>query len=174
MIQNKTYEIGTLGYKIALFGDLHYDIDYDLTKLDLIVENLKLNQPDYICITGDILNQSSVVNNQEIMIPLKEFFRKLGEIAPTIVTLGNHDIWSDYQADIDNVQEWFLSLNTMERVTYLYNKSFVRDNICFTAYNPPAEYYGLHHENTNIFIKNIDTSIHLKPQYFNILLFVHK
>ena len=70
MIQNKTYEIGTLGYKIALFGDLHYDIDYDLTKLDLIVENLKLNQPDYICITGDILNQSSVVNNQEIMIRL--------------------------------------------------------------------------------------------------------
>lgn len=170
MIQNKTYEIGTLGYKIALFGDLHYDIDYDLTKLDLIVENLKLNQPDYICITGDILNQSSVVNNQEIMIPLKEFFRKLGEIAPTIVTLGNHDIWSDYQADIDNVQEWFLSLNTMERVIYLYNKSFIRDNICFTAYNPPAEYYGLHHENTNIFIKNIDTSIHLKPQYYNILL----
>lgn len=174
MIQNKFYKVGTLGYKIALFSDIHYSSEYDFTIFSNILENVKNNKPDYICIVGDIIDDSSLIKNPNNLLQLKEFIQNLGQVAPTILTLGNHDASTKNKkrefAFFDEVQEWFLSLNTLENVTYLYNKSYVRDDICFTAFNPSYDYYGDKFEDSNIFAKEIDENINLKPQYYNILL----
>ena len=175
MVQNKFYNIGTLGLKIALFSDIHYDSKYDSAIFSSILENVLKNRPDYICIVGDILDDSSLIKQTSYLIKLKEFIKNLGQVAPTIITLGNHDISIKNKkgrelAYFKEVQEWFLSLNTLENVTYLYNKSYIRDNICFTAFNPSYSYYGDKDENSKIFIDEIDKEISLKPQYYNILL----
>lgn len=174
MIHNKFHYISDLGYKIALFSDIHYDRDYDMTLFTKIINNLKENNPNFICLSGDIIDYSSMIK-EECMDELKDFIKDLSLIAPTIVTLGNHDISDRIKnkriaGDIKAVNEWFLNLNTIENVYYLYNKSIIRNNLCFTSYNPPLEYYGIRQENTKLFISDIDDKITLKPSYYNILL----
>lgn len=174
MIYNKFYHIGDLGYKIALFSDIHYDENYDLNKFKLIIDNLKENKPDFICISGDIIDYSSMIK-KESMNHLKEFVKNLSLIATTIVALGNHDISNKTKSkriigDIEDVNNWFLNLNTIENVYYINNKSIIRNDLCFTSYNPPFEYYKGRQENTKLFIYDIDKKINLKPSYYNILL----
>lgn len=174
MIHNKFYCIGNLGYKIALFSDIHYDRKYDITKFDLIIENLNENKPDFICLVGDIIDDSFIIQD-ECMNQLKSFIKRLSLIAPTIITLGNHDVSNkiNHQRIVGNMEainDWFLNLNTIENVYYLYNKSIIRNELCFTSYNPPFEYYGSRQENTKLFSSDIDEKITLKPNYYNILL----
>lgn len=174
MIHNKFYCIGDLGYKIALFSDIHYDKDYDIMIFTKIINNLKENNPNFICISGDIIDYSSMIE-EECIDKLKDFIKQLSLIAPTIVTLGNHDISNRIKnkrikGNIKAINEWFLNLNKIENVYYLYNKSIIRNELCFTSYNPPHEYYGIGQEDAKLFASNIDEEINLKPSYYNILL----
>lgn len=174
MIHNKFHYIGNLGYKIALFSDIHYDIKYDLTIFKKIINNLKENKPDFICLAGDIIDYSLVIQD-ECMNEFKKFIKEISLIAPTIITLGNHDISYKINhkrviGNIEAVNSWFLNLNTIENVYYLYNKSIIKNELCFTGYNPPFKYYGARQENTKLFASDIDDKINLKPSYYNILL----
>lgn len=67
-------------YKIALLADMHGKIDSH------IISALQSNKPDMICIAGDLCN-SSLVENEEI----KAFLKVCVGIAPTYLSLGNHD-----------------------------------------------------------------------------------
>ena len=75
--------------KIAIVSDIHYTNNFNKKTFDEIIKNLKTNQPDYICIPGDIVDKSNVLDYQTNT--LIDFFKTLGTIAPTYITLGNHD-----------------------------------------------------------------------------------
>lgn len=133
MIKNKFYKINDIGKRICLISDIHYSIDYDLSIFDKIIDNIKENKPDYICISGDIVDDVTVL--YESPDNLTEFIKKLSLIAPTIITKGNHDETKFINHDHTYLtnEEYFMSLNTIENVYYIDNKTLVRDNITFTS-----------------------------------------
>lgn len=172
MIENKFYEIGNKNITLALITDLHFDENYDLNLLDKIIESLKQNQPNYICLSGDIIDRAELVTHNCMDI-LKDFIKRLSLIASTIVTLGNHELSNRrHKGNFEQVNNWFLTLNTIENVYYLNNKSLVRDKICFTSYNPNFEYYDLLRgkEQIDYFINDIDKQIKMYKKYYNVLL----
>lgn len=171
MVYNKFYNLGMKNVKICLISDIHFDKDYNLNIFEEIIKNIKENKPNFICISGDILDHADVIDYKDI-INLKTFIVDLASISSVIISLGNHDITSikNEKCDFEKVNNWFLELNKIENVYYLNNKSLIRNDLCFTSYNPSYEYYG-HKEDINFLINDIDNKITLNKKYYNILLF---
>lgn len=171
MIQNKFYNIGNQNIKICLISDIHFDKKYNLDIFEKIIENIKKNTPNFICISGDIIDHSDVIDYDEIKY-LELFIKKISNISSVIISIGNHDITSikNKKGEFEKVNKWFLELNKLENVYYLNNKSLIRNNLCFTSYNPPYEYYE-YKENVQFLINDIDKRIVLNKKYYNILLF---
>ena len=74
------------GRRAVHLTDLHLDL-YQ-ARHDLIVETVDELRPDWIFITGDLLNVPAGLPH------LFRFLARLREIAPVFVTLGNHDHYS--------------------------------------------------------------------------------
>ena len=86
------------GYKIAHVSDFHNRKNYDT-----IVEKIKENSPDIICITGDLIDS----RNTKTEISL-DFVKKLVEIAPCYYVMGNHEsrlteIYPNFENDLKNL-----------------------------------------------------------------------
>ncbi|MBP3766640.1 MAG: metallophosphoesterase [Bacilli bacterium] len=175
-MEEKIYNLGDKNIKICLLTDLHFSISYDYDVLNKILENVKINKPDFICLSGDIIDSSNVLYSNSIDI-LKEFIKNLAKISQVIISLGNHEI-SNFKnnglnkekkpANIFDVINWFMELNKIENVYFLNNKNLVRGDICFIGYNPDYEYYKK--EDNKLFIKDLDSKIQMNKKYFNILL----
>ena len=62
-INNKKYEFkSTENIKIVHISDIHFSDNFNLKNLDLILENIKMQNPDYICITGDLIDKTNIKN----------------------------------------------------------------------------------------------------------------
>lgn len=174
MIQNKFYKISDYGYKVALLSDIHYSEHYDLEIFKQIVANLKEHKPNYICISGDIIDTADILYNSDIIERLTEFFKSLSEIGQVIVSLGNHDIikYNSKKEEFEKVNQYFLKLNTIENVHYLNNKCLVRDELCFIGFNPGFEYYygNSHEKDVRKLVNELDKIEKIKPNLYNIML----
>ncbi len=79
--------------KIALLSDIHYYYPgYDDRIFYKIIRTIKEQNPNYICIVGDILDDASVDN----LNALENFLKELSRIAPIVMVLGNHDEKTGY------------------------------------------------------------------------------
>jgi len=174
MIKNKYYSIGNNKKRIALLADIHYSKNYNNTLFDEIISNLKSNNPDYICISGDVVDSADVLLDESLGKNLKKFIISLSLIAPVIIVKGNHD-----ETFFDNKKEvylssdvWFSNLNNLKNVYYLDNKNLIKDNISFFGINLDFDfYYNKNHEDFNFFIKEIDSKLkEIDTQKYNILL----
>ena len=71
------------GRRAVQLSDLH--IEWYLPRYDRVLEQIAGLAPDWIFVTGDLLN------NAAGMMPAFRFLAGLQRLAPTFVTLGNHD-----------------------------------------------------------------------------------
>jgi len=62
MIENHYNLSNKYNKTIALFADIHYSKKYPLKNLKKIIENIKFNKPDYICIPGDIIDDWKIID----------------------------------------------------------------------------------------------------------------
>ncbi len=74
------------GRRAVHLTDLHLDLYH--ARHDLVVETIDELRPDWIFITGDLLNVPAGLPH------LFRFLARLREIAPVFATLGNHDHYS--------------------------------------------------------------------------------
>lgn len=172
MIRNKYYKIGNLGKRICLISDIHFSYNYDLNLFAKIIDNISINKPDFICIPGDIVDSSDILFTDKKDI-LTDFIKNLSKICPVILSKGNHDETKLIKRKGTYLlnDEYFMSLNTLENVYYLNNKTLVRDNITFTGLSLSYDYYyGDTHEDNSIFIKEIDSLNKIDIAKYNILL----
>ncbi|MBR1717683.1 MAG: metallophosphoesterase [Bacilli bacterium] len=174
-MEEKVFSIGK-NKKICLITDLHYAKEYDLSILKKILDSVSLNKPNFICLSGDIIDYADMIYDSSIDI-LKDFIKDLSKLAPVIVSLGNHDISNIKNMPLKNIKEypnifdvnaWFMDLNKLENVYFLNNKNLVRGDICFIGFNPDFEYYKK--EDNKLFIKELDSKIKMNKKYYNILL----
>lgn len=161
--------------KIALLSDIHYSKHYDETIFLKIIQNLNKNKPDYICIAGDIIDDSKTLDDKILKNRLINFFKNLSLISPVLFIVGNHDMikFQDYKVYYKYNRNFFSSLNNLPNVTFLENNSKTIGNINFIGMNTNFEYYGKIKEKTIDDLNNSFNNIkkYIKKDKYNILLF---
>ena len=138
-------KIGNL--KIALFSDIHYSgADFSVKKLNLIVEKIKENHPDYICIPGDFIDSTLCIKTALDRANLLVFFNKLKSICPVILSLGNHDVQQGASKDkhYEYFEDFIEEIRKIDNLYLLDNESVVLNNITF---------YGLTYSYDDYFTK---------------------
>lgn len=175
MIKNNNYKISEkCNKKIALLSDIHYSSIFKNKKFDMIINNLMKNKPDYICISGDIIDSNHTLDDKILKENLYNFFVRLSDISKVIVTIGNHDIaYLNKKKDIYSYnKEFFNSLNNINNVVFLDNEQYIDDNICFNGVILDfCYYYENNHESNDIFIDNYNSkNIKANLEKYNVML----
>ncbi len=172
MIKNKYYKIGNINKRICLLADIHYNVHYDLSLFDKIIENIKKNKPDYICIPGDIADDADIYRTQYID-KLTKFIKDLSTICPVILVRGNHDEESYLNRKVTYLksEDYYIELDKNDNIYWLNNKSKIFGDISFTGLEASYEYYHRKtHEDKEEFIKEIDSLTNIDTAKYNVLL----
>lgn len=152
--------------KIALFSDLHYSDRFNIKILDEIINRIKKLNPDYICIPGDIIEES--IYGDDI---LYDFFKALSKKTKVIISLGNHDIsiFKKRKQIYKPNNKWFLKLNNLKNVFVLDNEQLIDNNITFTGYTLAIE--DKYYDNPDRFLNDLKKlNFNLNKENYNILL----
>lgn len=133
-LQIKEYSIvdenipaGFDGLKIVQLSDIHYGTTVNKNKLEKIVDKVNMLKPDIVIFTGDLYDNSILVNDKivdEISSTLNKIEANIGKYA----VIGNHDYSNDIYEDII----------TKSGFTYLKNAS----KIIYNDNNEPIEIVG--------------------------------
>ena len=155
---------------IAHIADIHFDIPYNLEILEKIPQKIKEMNPDYICVTGDIVDNNGVLDNPKQYQIIHNFFKNLCSISKVIVTLGNHEMQGKKNI-VNNYNEILNKLRKISTLIVLDNENYIDNNICFTGFNLSHEYYKLKDEKYNLFIEEFNKlNLKLDKNKYNVLL----
>ena len=83
------------GLKIVHFSDIHYNRAIDIQKVNDIVAEINLINPDIVVFTGDLIDKDVSLKNSdytELTNALKSITAKYGKYA----VIGNHDFYKDH------------------------------------------------------------------------------
>lgn len=164
----KTNKINNIS--IIHISDIHYDSFYNVERLKLIIENVSKNKPNYVCITGDILDNNEVLKDDKTYKIIYDFFNQLCLITKVIITLGNHELKgnSDYSTCYYDI---LIKLKRIPNIILLDNELLVENNICFVGFNPSYDYYKKKGRDYNILNKDFDSlNLKIDKNNYNILL----
>lgn len=128
---------------IGVFADIHYSNIFKKKRFKLIYDNLYVNKPDCICIPGDIIDMTNILDKKENQNEFLYFFESIAQIAPVFVSLGSHDFsrFENGRCFLSYNEEWFKKLNALKNVTLLHNSILESNEIRFIGYTPTYNYY---------------------------------
>ena len=150
--------------KIAHFSDIHYSTFFSMKRLKEITSKLKEIKPNYICITGDLVDNISIPNKKE-MSKLLKFLDDISVVAKVIISLGNHDT-RQYKDLTDN--HWYEKLD--KKIIVLNNSSYEDENIYFYGLTVNDDYFHNEKKNVNVLVEAL-SNIKLSNSKYNTLLF---
>ncbi len=109
------------GMKIVHFSDLHYKRNLTNKKLDGIIDEINLINPDLVVFTGDLIDEDYIFTDSEIKY-LKRSLQKINSKYGKYAIFGNHDY-----KDIDMVKDIydecnFIYLDNNYDIIYSKNK----------------------------------------------------
>ena len=149
-IKEEKYVINTnkkLNKRICLISDIHHDIDFDNKLYDELLNRIKNLNPNYIVISGDVLDKGSVLDDINSKNLITNFIKSLGEITKTLIVMGNHDQRYSYtKFNKEYSLDWFYSLNKFKNVYFLNNESVTFNNVDFIGYVPSVEWFNSRHK----------------------------
>lgn len=140
-------------FKIAHLSDIHFSRIFPRKLFYTIYNNLKDIKPDYICITGDMIDQATVIEKETYQNELKYWLNKYSKIAPVIISLGNHDVsvYNGRNYEERYHKEWFKSLNNIKGVHFLDNEEYIPNaDISFYGLTIPFKHYKEKEKNSLI------------------------
>ena len=120
---------------IIHIADIHFNKKTKEQKLTKIKEEIYKNNPDYILITGDIIDESSVIKDKQNLKKILLFLTALSKHSKVIISLGNHDIFKldDYK--------FFENLNQLKNIYILNNECYIDEYIYISGFTLPTNYY---------------------------------
>lgn len=147
---------------IIHISDLHYSNLITENTLSRIIKKIKDLNPDYIVITGDTIDNTKSINNKTKETIILNFFKELGSITKTIISLGNHDFYKFNNRKIvyEYPKEFWKKIENIPNVYLLNNKSYKNQEIEFFGYSALKEYYYPHkkrREDKNIMLDDLKT-----------------
>jgi predicted MPP superfamily phosphohydrolase len=132
--------------KICIISDIHFSYHVKTARLRALQKRLKIVQPDYIFIPGDIVDSNDMIKNPAEETRLLSFLKGLGEIAPTIISKGNHDVFHKPSKleqktlksrwRVQDNPSFRSKFNELKNVSYLDDAAFEDEKIyafCLTA-----------------------------------------
>lgn len=139
---NRIYTISSLKIKkpitLFLISDLHYFTSKDIKKYQFILTSIKAKKPDYVCVTGDILDSADVFDTDKIL----GFFRDCSKYSKVMLVLGNHDVTiGDKYKVLYKKPEFFEKLSHIPNLNILDNKMVEENDICFYGVEYPLSFY---------------------------------
>lgn len=165
-IFNTNYNINNIPANIVLIADVHYYSKYDLKHLNKVLDNIKKISPNFICISGDLLDESNILNEECIV----EWLTKLATISKVILIKGNHEFYINR-----NLREYGLNenlFNKIKKIDNLYlldNESIVINKINFIGITLPMEYYAIEDTKYVDMTKYLN-NIKIEKNCYNVLL----
>lgn len=94
------------GIKIVHFSDIHYKRMITKDRIDKIINEINLINPDIVIFTGDLIDQDSEINEDDITY-LKEVLSKINAKYGKYSVIGNHD----YSIDIEILRSIYKESN---------------------------------------------------------------
>lgn len=153
--------------RLVLISDIHYSSKDDLNKLNKVLEEIKVLNPDYICIAGDICDQAKV-SNGDLLI---KWLERLALIKPVMMIYGNHDL-ALYKSQSSYFNKTFFDkVKKLKNVNLLNNEMIVDNNIRFIGLNLGFYHYYKKDEGKVDFINFYNKTVKkLNSKYYNILI----
>lgn len=138
-------------------GDIHYNETTSTKKLEYIKYAIEDAHPDYIFITGDLLDRPKITKNKEKIKLLVSWLNSLGSIAKVFISLGNHDII------LEEDYKFFNKLNDINNIYVLNNQSYEDKNIFISGFTLPTNYYYNieKHEDENALLETLQNNFNL-------------
>lgn len=138
-------------------GDIHYNETTSTKKLEYIKYAIEDAHPDYIFITGDLLDRPKITKNKEKIKLLVSWLNSLGNIAKVFISLGNHDII------LEEDYKFFNKLNDINNIYVLNNQSYEDENIFISGFTLPTNYYYNieKHEDENALLETLQNNFNL-------------
>ncbi len=116
-------------------SDIHFNLYTKEKKLLKIKEMIYLANPDYVLITGDLLDTPDIVKNKYKIKELLSFLTSISDRFKVLISLGNHDVFSE--SDF----KFFNKLNDLKNI-YILNDDYYKDeNIFIGGVTLPNNYY---------------------------------
>ncbi len=142
---------------IAHVSDIHFSVstkEKELAKLKIAINEIK---PDYVMITGDLIDTVEVTRNYNKIKELVSFLTEIAKERKVLISIGNHDVLCarDYA--------FFKKINDLYNIYVLDNKSYEDANIYVAGFTLPMEYYYNINKNENeeVLINYLDLRIDL-------------
>jgi len=161
--------------KFRIISDLHIGIRTITNKGNKIIQPLEKyfqdqSEIDAILIPGDLVNGARSFNNLEYMRQLRSLLASLGEVAPTIISKGNHDLWLENSETAKN----YKTLETVKNVFPLDNEQIEIDGVVYTGFSPRHTAYSVFQQGkkaNQMFIEDWQNSeLEFEKDKLNILL----
>lgn len=179
----KKYELKTNKIKketkILLLSDIHISKIFNLKKLDKIIKRIKEEKPSYICIPGDIIDSTNVLDDITLKKETINFIKELSKISKVIISFGNHDMYYLNKRSNNETKKWTCNkredyikeINKIHNVYFLDDETYIDKDISFTGLTLSYKYYKETCESKDIFYEEIKSKkIKLDKSKYNILL----
>lgn len=155
---------------LAVISDIHYYPKFNTNIFKKLIKQIKKRQPNYICIVGDILDESKFTEIENLIT----FFKDLAEISPVIVVLGNHDEKTGAMFKWQSKSNSVLT-NALKKINNLHlleDNIWQDKNITFYGFNLSFNYYEKYNETYESFVTEAKKlKCPLPKETYNITLF---
>ena len=132
--------------RIILLSDIHYFSKKIIPDLYNILESIKNLKPDYICFSGDIVDDKNI-KDKDLLIT---WFKDLSKIAKVFIGLGNHEFYFNHETEKTYDKELFDKIDRIKNAYLLDNKVHSTNGINFIGVTIPNDYYDNGEDNTDL------------------------
>lgn len=150
--------------KIVQISDIHYSNKTPNKKLELLVKEIYISNPNYLVVCGDIFDNITIECKSLI-----NFFKEICKKYPVYVILGNHDLIEKNNMSSKKCIE---KISSIKGLTLLRNESayLKKYNINIIGLEPSNDYYRSG-ENAEYFINFVNNlNININSSSFNEIL----
>ena len=134
--------------KIAVISDIHFSRLVKTLKLRAIIKQFELARPDYIFITGDLVDTLECVDSlgeRERFLSFLKNLTAISSVRKMIVSLGNHDFYRTSEDKkgwlIVRDKEFLKSLRQVPNLVLLDDEVYQDDDIFCFGYTQKKSYY---------------------------------
>ena len=116
-------------------ADIHFSKTFNIKKFDKIKKAIYLNNPDYVVITGDTIDNPSITKDKLRIKKLLLFLTDISSFTKVIISLGNHDVFRNEDL------KFFKNLNDLKNIYIVNNDTYIDEHIYISGLTLPTSYY---------------------------------
>lgn len=158
---------------MAFLSDIHYYENFDIKLEEELIKQVKQMLPNYIFITGDIIDKASYLDMEFNRDKLLNFMKNLSSITKVFLILGGHDLEDVRETDYTKYKKiWHQLFDNKDNIYLLDDSIYTDDNINVIGITLEYEYYREKpYENVDLIIEELNKSKYrVSNKKYNILL----